>query len=159
MNGLLENTNPTIKKFIVIVAIIFIFILFKVAIGLREPKYLTVNPNIEALVEGPKYVIFDLGANIGDSARFFSDPSFMNQDSPPFHELKAFCSKGNRKCIINSFEANPRFIEQLDENKKIIESLGHTHNVYKQSAAWIKNENLTFYLDTVSADHNYWGSR
>ena len=106
----------------------------------------------------PNYVIFDFGANIGDSARFFADPIFKNTDKPPFHELKGFCVRKNKICTIHSFEANPRFNNHLENAKKIIESFGHSHILYKESAAWIKDENLTFYLDTVSVTKNYWGS-
>lgn len=92
-----------------------------------------------------KSVIFDLGANIGDSARFFADPTF-NCDL--CHELKGICNKDNTKWIMYSFEVNPRYNNILDNVTKIIQSYGHTHIVYKQSAAWIEDGNLTFYLDS-----------
>ena len=46
-----------------------------------------------------------------------------------------------------SFEANPRYNQILDNVTKIVQKYGHTHYLYKQSAAWTKNENLTFYMD------------
>ena len=97
-------------------------------------------------------VIFDLGANIGDSARLFADPTF-NCDQ--CHELKGICFKDNKKWIMHSFEANPRYNNILDNVSKIIESYGHTHILYKQSAAWVQNGNLTFYLDLQASG---WGT-
>jgi FkbM family methyltransferase len=105
----------------------------------------------------PQNVLFDLGANIGDSARFYADPTFVSNDNPP-HELHGICTKDNKKWTIYSFEANPLFNNKLDEVKKIVESYGHTHNVFKETAAWISNEDLVFYLDTVNPGNNFWGS-
>ena len=102
----------------------------------------------------PRYVIFDLGANIGDSARYLVDPNF--QESP--HKLKAICSKDKRKWEIHSFEANPDFNHHLEETKKLVESLGHKHYLYKETAAWVRDETMTFYLDKINKLHNYWGS-
>ena len=55
-------------------------------------------------------------------------------------------------------EANPFFNKSLDALKVYCENLGHTFYMYSQSAAWVKNEKLTFYLDTVNIGYNYWGS-
>jgi FkbM family methyltransferase len=100
-------------------------------------------------------VIFDLGANIGDSALFFADPNFQCENC---HELKGICTKDNKKWIMHSFEANPRYNDILDNVTKTVKKYGHTHYLYKQSAAWTKNEKLVFYLDTVNKDYDFWGS-
>ena len=104
-------------------------------------------------IEKPqKNIIFDLGANIGDSALLFADPELKCNDC---HELKGICTKDNKKWIIYSFEANPRYNQILDNVTQIIQKYGHTHYLFKQSAAWTKNENLTFYLDNGS---DGWGT-
>ena len=56
---------------------------------------------------------------------------------------------------MHSFEANPRFNDLLDNVTKIVQKFGHTHYLYKQSAAWTKNEDLTIYIDVNSLG---WGT-
>jgi hypothetical protein len=73
--------------------------------------------------------------------------------------LKTICTKNNKKWIIHSFEANPLFDLRLDYSKTIVESFGHTHYLYKNRAAWIRDDEIKeFYLDIVNADVNHWGS-
>ena len=72
--------------------------------------------------------------------------------------MKAICTKNNKKWIIHSFEANPNFNQRLDNTKKIVESYGHTHYLYKKTAAWIREDIKEFYLDTINIDINNWGS-
>ena len=91
-----------------------------------------------------KNVIFDLGANVGDSALLFADPEYKCDNC---HELRGICTRFNQTWIIYSFEANPRYNEILDNVTKTVQKYGHTHYLYKQSAAWIRNENLTFYIE------------
>jgi cytochrome c len=57
-----------------------------------------------------KNVIFDFGAKIGDSALFFADPNFQCENC---HELKGICTKDNKKWVMNSFEAYPRYNNTL----------------------------------------------
>jgi FkbM family methyltransferase len=100
-----------------------------------------------------RHVFFDLGANIGDSARLF-----VSSNDTKSHLLEGYGAKDDKEWDIYSIEANPLHDFNLDMTKKHIESLGHTHHLYKQTAAWIVNENLTFFLDTVNTVKNFWGS-
>jgi FkbM family methyltransferase len=100
-----------------------------------------------------KNIIFDLGANKGDSALLFADPDF--ECKTKCHELKGICSKYNKKWLMYSFEANPVFNYRLDNVSKKVQRHGHTHYLYKESAAWTKNENITFY---IGHHPNAWGS-
>ena len=136
------------NKFILITLMLVIVIIIVLKINHSKIN----EDNLSTKKNQVKNVIFDLGANVGDSALFFADPTYICNNC---HELKGICTKDNKKWILHSFEANPKYNEVLDNVTKIIQSYGHTHYLYKQSAAWIKNENLTFYVDTRQKG---WGS-
>ena len=130
--------NHNIKLFLILA----LFLLIVISIFMNNYK------------KEAKNVIFDLGANIGDSARFFVEPNFNGNDL----KLKGICSKENKKWEIHSFEANPDFNEQLEVTKKMVENFGHKHFLYKQTAAWVSDQTMIFYLDTVNKERNFWGS-
>lgn len=109
--------------------------------------------NNEKTTKNKKNVFIDLGANTGDSIHYFFNSTTFK---PEF--LKGYGSIGDKKWIVYAVEANPYFNNALDKVKSEIESLGHTVYLYKETAAWIRNEKLTFYLDTVNKVQNYWGS-
>jgi FkbM family methyltransferase len=56
------------------------------------------------------------------------------------------------------FEANPYFNEKLTDLESKLKSKNYSVKLYKETAAWIKNGNLTFYLDKVNVDEDFWGS-
>ncbi len=62
------------------------------------------------------------------------------------------------KWIIYGFEANSVFDQQLIKMKEDVEKLNHTVYLYKSTAAWINDGTIDFYLDTVNAAYDYWGS-
>ncbi len=64
----------------------------------------------------------------------------------------------DKKWIIYAFEANKFFDEMLTKTKNNVEKLGHTIYLYKQTAAWIYNGKIDFYLDTINKQADYWGS-
>jgi hypothetical protein len=96
-----------------------------------------------------RHAFIDLGANTGDSIRYFIDKNH-NPSNRSREYLKGYGAKNNTKWDVYAVEANPYFNESLEVLKSYTESLGHTFFMYSQSAAWIKNEKLTFYLDTVN---------
>lgn len=100
-----------------------------------------------------RHVFIDLGANIGDSVHYFIDEDSQKEG------LKGYAARDpSTKWEIHIIEANPFFNKKLDETKNYCEKLGHKVYLYKETAAWIKNEKLTFYLDTVNPRVNYWSS-
>ena len=137
----MQNNRILIILFLFIALLMLLYLLF----GRQEYKFNSGKVNmIEFFDKRIKNVIFDLGANIGDSALLFADPEFKCDNC---HELKGICTKDNKNWIMHSFEANPRYNDILDNVTKTVKKYGHTHYLYKQSAAWTKNENLTFYID------------
>ena len=131
------------KKFFLVVLITILSILLVLFLGKQNSPKISQITNKYNLVD-KKNVIFDLGANIGDSARLFADPTFKCDKC---HELKGICYRDDKKWIMHSFEVNPIYNNILDNVSKIIESYGHINILYKQSAAWVKNGNLTIHLD------------
>ena len=137
----MQNNRILIILFLFIALLMLLYLLF----GRQEYKFNSGKSNmIDFFDKRIKNVIFDLGANIGDSALLFADPEFKCNNC---HELKGICTKDNKNWIMHSFEANPRYNDILDNVTKTVKKYGHTHYLYKQSAAWTKNENLTFYID------------
>ena len=63
----------------------------------------------------------------------------------------------NAKWEAHIFEANPTFNSFLNRIGEMV-SVNHTLNLYTETAAWIQDGTIDFYLDTVNKDHNYWGS-
>ena len=143
------------KFFWVVLMIIFSLLILLVLFSSKKsnsllPKVSKITNNYNFVSK--RNVIFDLGANIGDSARLFADPTFICENC---HELKGICYRDDKKWIMHSFEANPKYNDILHNVSKIIESYGHIHILYKQSAAWVQNGNLTIYIDVHKLG---WGS-
>ena len=101
-----------------------------------------------------RHVFFDLGTNNGDSVKYFIDTA--NRSNKEL--LKGYGSFNEISWEIYAVEANPYFNQMLGDLKKYCEKLGHTINLMTETAAWTKNEKLVFYLDTINAGYNYWGS-
>lgn len=101
-----------------------------------------------------KRVFIDLGANIGDTVRYFIDDVATDTDEL----LRGYGAKDRKKWEIYAVEANPFFNKHLDELKEYTENLGHTIYVFKETAAWIEDKQLEFYLDLINPERNYWGS-
>ena len=101
------------------------------------------------------HVFIDLGANNGDSIKYFIDKNYNYNEN---EYLKGYGAKNNFKWKIYAVEANPFFNTTLTQVEKHYKLLGHKFYYYMECAAWIKNEKLKFYLDTVNPSVNYWGS-
>ena len=115
------------------------------------------NKHLIQIFSTKRHVFIDLGANTGDSIKYFINKNVYNPSNS--HEyLKGYSARSNVTWEIYCVEANPYFNKSLEELENYCESLGHKFYLYAQSAAWIKNEKLTFYLDTVNKGNNYWGS-
>ena len=63
----------------------------------------------------------------------------------------------NAKWEAHIFEANPTFNSFLNRIGEMV-SVNHTLNFYTETAAWIQDGTIDFYLDTVNKDQNFWGS-
>jgi len=92
----------------------------------------------------PKCIWIDLGAADGNTLN-----AFLNNQYGPV----ANCPSGQWEALL--VEANPRFNQELDKA-----SAQHPGQVklYESTAAYACEAQTTFYLDTVTHDHNYWGS-
>ena len=122
-------------------------------------NFLNIKSNMGNIFKGKKrFVFIDLGANTGDSIKYFIDKNESPESQKIDQYLKGYGARTDTRWEIYCVEANPYFNKSLEELKNYCESLGHKFYLYAQSAAWIKNEKLTFYLDTVNKGHNYWGS-
>lgn len=153
------NYKDVMIKFLIFILAAFIVIYYTDLFGiLIKETYLfkikSFNENINKN-RTKQHVFIDLGANIGDSVKYFftKNTSHLGENS-----LKGYALRENKKWIVHIVEANPYFNSILDKTKVWCESLGHTAYVYKKTAAWIRNEQLEFYLDTVNPTFNYWGS-
>ena len=102
-----------------------------------------------------RHIFLDLGANNGDSVKFFIDKADRTIEQS---YLKGYGALDNKKWEIYAVEANPYFNKVLADVKVYCEKLGHTFNLLTETAAWTKNEKLVFYLDTVNKDQDFWGS-
>ena len=112
-------------------------------------KTLNVNPRIA------RYVFLDLGTNDGQSVKYFINKAPNKKNKAP---LEGYGALGGKIWEIYVVEANPYFNSMLKNLKKYCENLGHTVNLYTETAAWVKNEKLVFYIDTVNINNNFWGS-
>jgi hypothetical protein len=103
-----------------------------------------------------KYVYFDLGANNGDSIENFLG---LTEEAKGGNIRSMFPMWFNRKkWIIHAFEANKLFNDKLMDIKYRAENLGHEVHIYKETAAWIYDGRISFYLDTINKDNDYWSS-
>ncbi|KAK2034740.1 FkbM family methyltransferase [Colletotrichum zoysiae] len=102
----------------------------------------------------PRYIFVDLGANRADSLEaFLQHPNAKFEydfPSPPWatHE----------QAEIYLFEANPLFNPALLDAKERYTGQGKKVEVFPSTVADVTDGTRTFYLDTVNADHDFWGS-
>jgi len=102
----------------------------------------------------PKKGFFDLGANTGDSVASFVGylPRAMGGAA-----LNHMGSNGGWE--IYAFEANPVFNDPLHElQQKILNEGNNNLHLFNETAIWIYDGNITFYLDTVNKKNDFWGS-
>eukprot|EP00871_Galdieria_phlegrea_P004220 jgi/Galph1/479/GphlegSOOS_G5246.1 len=104
------------------------------------------------------HIFIDLGSNSGDTIQKFvfpDDPkhqhSFLSQWVRK-HQWKAkdFCIYG--------FEGNPRFSKELEKLQNSIKNTVKSIRIFTETVATTTNGPVTFYLDELSYEHNYWGS-
>jgi FkbM family methyltransferase len=120
---------------------------------LFDLKVEQLNENPSFVLTRPKqFVYIDLGANTGDSVYNF----FNVQSNYP--KILNTTEVEKNDWVVFAFEANPQFNNQLDAMKNKLENPKRKINLYKSTAAWIYNGNITFYLDTVNKGNNFWGS-
>mmetsp|Transcript_2824 Transcript_2824/g.17566 ORF Transcript_2824/g.17566 Transcript_2824/m.17566 type:complete len:337 (+) Transcript_2824:1579-2589(+) len=113
----------------------------KVESGSQESQYLRC-----------RNTFFDLGANSGDTLkRLFSKKA---DRSRKYRSIGAVLRKTNltvgSMCVL-SFEGNPRFSRQLQLFQR-----RHAHDcllleVFSETAVYFRNENVTFYLDSLNS--------
>ena len=105
----------------------------------------------------PLHVFIDLGANKGDS--IYNFVGLNNEAQGGNFNYSMFPSSyKTAKWIIYGFEANSFFDKQLVQMKQDVENLGHSIHLFKSTAAWIYDGTIDFYLDTVNARNDFWGS-
>jgi len=92
----------------------------------------------------PKCVFIDLGAANGNTLRDF----VANKYGPVQN-----CPSGQWEASL--VEANPRFDAPLKQAEASYPGMVHAFNSH---AAYMCEAQTTFYLDTTSVEHNYWGS-
>lgn len=115
-----------------------------------------VNKNIIKQIKKPNYVYIDLGLNNGDSTYNFLGKRARAQGGNIHKLIDESIIKSN-KWIIYGFEANPHFNDVLVKLKNDI-SDEHTFYLYNGTAAWIYDGFIDFFIDTVNAKYNFWGS-
>jgi len=92
----------------------------------------------------PKCIFIDLGAADGNTLK-----DFTNGKYGPL----ANCPSGQWEATL--VEANPRFDAPLKQTEVTYPGSVHASS---SSAAYMCEAKTTFYLDTTSVEHNYWGS-
>lgn len=131
------------------------FVLFFIALGLLY--LICFNETLDGLTGNDvRYVYFDLGANNGDSIENF----LGLVDEAKGGDIRSMFPKwfNRKKWIIHAFEANKLFNDKLMDTKYRAEKLGHEVNIYKETAAWIYDGRISFYLDTINKDNDFWSS-
>ena len=89
---------------IILLLFVVIFLLFNTKFMNENNEKISLTANLDKIINKNiekirKNVIFDLGANVGDSVLLFADPEFKCDSC---HELKGICTKDNKKWIIYS---------------------------------------------------------
>jgi len=92
----------------------------------------------------PKCVWIDLGAADGNTLK-----AFLNNQYGPVGN----CPSAAWEAML--VEANPRFNAPLQEMASRWPGMVH---LFESTAAYMCPAQTSFYLDTVTSDHNYWGS-
>lgn len=93
----------------------------------------------------PKCIWVDLGAADGNTLQAFLDNKYGPVTNCP--------NGGDWEALL--VEANPRFNDTLD---KAASKYGDRVHLYEATAAYMCEAHTSFYLDTVTTEHNYWGS-
>lgn len=92
----------------------------------------------------PKCIWIDLGAADGNTLQ-----AFLNNQYGPVGN----CPSSQWEAML--VEANPRFNKPLEDLSAKWQGMVH---LYESTAAYMCPAETSFYLDTVTRDHNYWGS-
>jgi hypothetical protein len=131
--------------------------LLLIVLGIGSLYLLCSNQNIDGLYGNDvRYVYFDLGANNGDSIENFLGLSDEAKGGDIRSMFPAWFNR--KKWIIHAFEANKLFDDKLMDTKFRVEKMGHQVHIYKETAAWIYDGRISFYLDTINKDNDYWSS-
>lgn len=101
------------------------------------------------------HVFIDLGANVGDSVKYF-----FSHGLNPFSKsvMQGFGLIDEKEWVIHAVEPNPSFNSYMDDLKVLYEHMGHKVVLYKQTAAWIQNGKLDFYIDISKPGNKQVGS-
>ncbi|KAF9907336.1 hypothetical protein BX616_000459 [Lobosporangium transversale] len=112
------------------------------------------NDQNERRAGKPRYIFVDLGANRADSLDvFLKRPNTKFNYNFPRPEWANY-----EDAEIYLFEANPVFNEPLVKAKQHYDDLGIKVNIFPSTVVDVRDGIRTFYLDTVNAAHDYWGS-
>ena len=145
------------KIFLTILVVLILSVIFYVILSFVVNPFAADNQNPKMREKNLKKrnVFLDLGTNNGLSVKQFIDVPVIKKDDS---YLEGYGALDGKKWEIYAVEANPYFNGMLQNLKHYCEYLGHTVNLYTETAAWIRNEKLIFYLDTVNTRYNFWGS-
>ena len=106
----------------------------------------------------PKNVFLDLGANKGDSVVNFLGITENAQGGKMSNLIDLNLVK-NKSWIIYAVEANPHFNKALSDLKKQLERDETIKmHLYNETAAWISDGFVEFFVDTVNSGNDFWGS-
>eukprot|EP01097_Dermamoeba_algensis_P003605 TRINITY_DN2483_c0_g3_i2.p1 TRINITY_DN2483_c0_g3~~TRINITY_DN2483_c0_g3_i2.p1 ORF type:complete len:237 (-),score=32.13 TRINITY_DN2483_c0_g3_i2:237-947(-) len=103
---------------------------------------------------------FDLGANKGDSIMAFSGI----QENTGLSTSSWFGTLPDRgpssEWEVFAFEANPVFNTLLEQTREILkkERPNWKAHIFNESAIGTEDQVVTFHLDTINAEHSFWGS-
>ncbi|KAK1976603.1 FkbM family methyltransferase [Colletotrichum cereale] len=112
------------------------------------------GPSQSASFSKPRYIFVDLGANRADSLEaFLQHPNAKFQFDFPRPSWAT-----HEEAEIYLFEANPVFNPDLVEAKERYTAQGKTIEVFPSTVADVIDGTRTFYLDTINAEHDFWGS-
>ena len=103
-------------------------------------------------------IFFDLGANKGDSVLNFLNINPSSQGGNINKQKRFNLTLDTNEWIIYLFEANKVFDDKLIQVKNVIQKLNHMVFLNTQTAAWISDGTIDFYLDTINKDVDFWGS-
>jgi len=161
-NGLFKKY--LLLSFVTIIPLIFLISIYDI-IKIESNLNLIFNKikilsGFDSILDGEiQNVFIDLGANKGDSIYNFVGLNNQAQGGNLNNNQLFPQTFKTAKWIIYGFEANSFFDEQLIKMKQDVEEkLNHTIYLYKSTAAWIYDGTIDFYLDTVNAGQDFWGS-
>lgn len=143
-----------LKILLVLSVLILLLMVFYLKMETNQVSAFEINDKLIEKQPEKRHVFFDLGTNNGDSVKYFIDEAVRSEKDV----LKGYGYLNQVSWEIYAIEANPYFNGMLSDVKKYSENRGHTFNLLTETAAWVKNEKLVFYLDTINVKHNFWGS-